>query len=728
MRISTSMRWLVVAVSAAMLLAVAAACSSETIEVPGETVVVKEEVIKTVEVPGETVVKEVVKEVMIPGETVVVKEEVVKEVMVPGETVVVEKVVTETVEVPGETVTVEVVKTVEVPGQTVVVEKEVVKTVEVPGQTVVVEKEVVKTVEVPGATVVVTKEVAGPERVMVKEVRAGYVTDPTTGKVVSAPQYGGTFTWGDSIGAPHCDVNIHGFGSRAVTLVAEKLGKGDWAADRNEISFSDPWIPLRFMTGALAESWEMADPLTYVFHIRKGVRWQNKAPMNGREFTAQDVEFNWHRYTGSGSGFTEPGAATGLASIPFESITASDDSTVVFKLTKPKVDLPDVLLVDWWAFMLPPEVIEQYGDITNCDNMVGTGPYMLTEWVEKSSMTYTKNPDYWDYDEKYPENRLPYIDQINRLIMPEKETQLAALRSAKIDYIGQSGGHPAQAAQVESLKRTNPEIVVYPWSFRSETSVAFNLRQPSPFQDIRVRKAMQMAIDLETINRTYFGGFGSTKPQGIIGDALKGFFIPFEEWPEETKNVFTYDPEGAEALLDDAGYPRGADGIRFKTVHNPSPLWDIGYQEIAIEYWAAIGVDVELRIPDVPQLVALVTSGTYEGMTFMDLGNDTAPDTLLDRLTIGMVWGRTGHQDQVMDAKAKAAMAAPTVEEKQRLTADADMYMIEQHWYIWGPKVPQFEAVQPWVIGFNGEIFFGNTHAPFDRLWIDSELKKAMGY
>ena len=83
MRISTSMRWLVVAVSAAMLLAVAAACSSETIEVPGETVVVEKEVIKTVEVPGETVVKEVVKEVQVPGETVVVKEEVVKEVMVP---------------------------------------------------------------------------------------------------------------------------------------------------------------------------------------------------------------------------------------------------------------------------------------------------------------------------------------------------------------------------------------------------------------------------------------------------------------------------------------------------------------------------------------------------------------------------------------------------------------------------------------------------------------------
>ena len=101
MHTSTSLRWLVVAVSGAMLLAFAAACSSETVEVPGETVVVEKEVVKEVMVPGETVTVEVVKEVQVPGETIVVKEEVVKEVMVPGETVVVEKVVTETVEVPG---------------------------------------------------------------------------------------------------------------------------------------------------------------------------------------------------------------------------------------------------------------------------------------------------------------------------------------------------------------------------------------------------------------------------------------------------------------------------------------------------------------------------------------------------------------------------------------------------------------------------------------------------
>ena len=325
-----------------MLLMVATACGAETVEVPGETVVVEKEVVKTVEVPGETVVKEVIREVQVPGETVVVKEEVVKEVMVPGETVVVEKVVTETVEVPGETVTVEVVKEVQVPGETVVVEKEVVKTVEVPGETVVVEKEVVKTVEVPGQTVVVkeevvkTVEVPGPERVVVKEVevRQGYVTDPTTGKVVSAPQYGGTITFVDNGSAGQVtDYYVSTAAPKNVQLFQEKLGIADWALDRHVYPYSTQHLPDFTMTGRLAESWEQPDPLTIIFKIRQGVRWHDKAPMNGRELTASDVEFSFHRILGLGSGFTEPiETVYGFREFKTKSVTATDKYTVVFEL------------------------------------------------------------------------------------------------------------------------------------------------------------------------------------------------------------------------------------------------------------------------------------------------------------------------------------------------------------------------------------------------------------
>ena len=281
MRISTSMRWLVVAVSAAMLLAVAAACSSETVEVPGETVVVEKEVIKTVEVPGETVVKEVIKEVMVPGETVVV-----------------EKVVTETVEVPGETV--------------------------------VVEKEVIKEVEVPGKTVVVTKEV-----LKVVEVRQGYVTDPSTGKAVTKPQYGGTLNLASILAydREHADPWSETGAYRLLRWIDEDLGQGDWAIDRDVLSYSFVTPAADQYVGALAESWDISpDGLTYTFHIRKGVRFHDKPPVNGREMTANDILFGWQRVLGLGE-FTEDGPTQfiGQMARPLESITAPDKYTFVVK-------------------------------------------------------------------------------------------------------------------------------------------------------------------------------------------------------------------------------------------------------------------------------------------------------------------------------------------------------------------------------------------------------------
>ena len=192
MRTSNSLHWLVGAISAALLLAFAAACGTETVEVPGETVVIEKEVVKTVEVPGETIVKEVVKTVEVPGETVVV-----------------EKVVTETVEVPGETVVVEkeVVKTVEVPGETVV--KEVIKEVEVEVP-VVVEKEVIKVIEVPA-------EPAEPVAVAAEQI-----VDPRTGKMINPPQYGGQISYAIPFNPGFFDPQFGWAATRANSPIFEK--------------------------------------------------------------------------------------------------------------------------------------------------------------------------------------------------------------------------------------------------------------------------------------------------------------------------------------------------------------------------------------------------------------------------------------------------------------------------------------------------------------------------
>ena len=332
-----------------------------------------------------------------------------------------------------------------------------------------------------------------------------------------------------------------------------------------------------YIVPLLAESWEQPDPLTVILHVRKGVYWHDKPPMNGRELTADDFVYNFHRATGTGSGFTEPGQhAKFLGYDVIESITATDKYTVEFKLKEDVTgktffggfNIAQVIAASYYSDIYPPEVIEEHGDAKDWRTIVGTGPFMLTDYVLDSSVTYKKNPNYWGNDPKYPENRLPYIDEMRILIIPEPATRMAALRTGKVDIVG--AGHDSRIRsidQVESLARTNPEIVLTKIWDRSDNSFGFSLTK-EPFDDLRVRQAMNMSLDHETINATYFKGYGNWEPQGILSSDMTGYTTPFAEWPEEVKKYYTYDPEGAEALLDAAGLPRGADGIRFKTVLN----------------------------------------------------------------------------------------------------------------------------------------------------------------
>ncbi len=557
-----------------------------------------------------------------------------------------------------------------------------------------------------------------------------YVTDPTTGKVVVAPEYGGTLTAQGNSGLTQIALDpLLGYPSLTDGVI-ESLGIVNWGVDRDVWDLKTLFTPDTYLKGALAEGWDISpDGLTYTFHMRTGARWHDKAPMDGRQVTAQDVEFNFHRILGMGDfaedGPTAFGGADQLKNIPWESITATDDSTVVMKLTEPRLDMLRIVLLDWMAGIFPPEVIEQHGEISDWRNLVGTGPFMMTDLVEESSVTLTKNPDYYGYDEKFPENRLPYVDELKFLIIPEEASILAALRTRKIDW--RRWGTSLDSA--ESIRKTNPEIAVHPVYFRSRDSFAPNHRKP-PFNDINVRRAMQLALDNETIAATYWKGFADPTPAGLIG--VDEYHVPFEQWDEEVKQWFRYDPEAAEELLDEAGYPRGADGTRFKTILNYGSWATLDIAEIAAAYWAQIGVDVQIDNLSYAEYHERLFGRTADGMYSAISGNKFDPLMAVSWYHADSQWNRGGSQWPELDAMVDAALRAPTTEEQQRLVAEADEYAMSRHWLIWGPKAPTFFYHQPWVVGYNGELDAGlgagTNNLMLGRFWIDSALKTEMGY
>ena len=681
MRTSTSLRWLVVVVSAAMLLAVAAACGTERVEVPGETVVVE---------------KEVIKEVQVPGETVVVEKEVVK-----------------TVEVPGETVTKEVVKEVQVPGETVVVEKEVVKTVEVPGETVVVEKVVVKEVEA--------------ER-YVRDVR---------GELGERPQYGGTFhvpmywlreTFDPYDGGPFVWDR----------LVLEKMANFDWAYD---LDLGVPLmndITIDYITEQLAESWEVSPDLkSYTFHIRQGVPWHDKAPVNGRDVNAYDAEFTWHRNLGLGSGYTEPSPHHyQFVEVAADSVTATDEYTLVVETSTPKLATLAILLgVEDWrgSVILPQEPIEEYGDLTDWRHVVGSGPYELTDVVEGSSVTLTKNPNYWRDDPRLPDlkNRLPYADEITLLVIPEVTSVVAALRTGKVVWLPAGQVSPEQ---VRSLMRTNPELVAIKETGSAHADTyAFRLDRP-PFNDKNVRIAMQKAINLDEINYAYYEGDADTTPVGYVWPTVKEMFAPYSEWPEDVKWQYKYDPEEAERLLDEAGYPRGANGIRFEAGWDLFEGWghDLDLAQIIKSYWDKIGVDVTLSPqPDGTVMWNRVVAGEHGGLTFG--GSRPAsrdPSTEWD-LRFGFAGGEmSGIVDAGMTAIYAQIDENLDREVAKKLSREIDMYYSKELWALHLPVVSSHMLHQAWLKGYKGELGVGveDSVLPLMYLWIDQELKNDMGH
>ena len=554
------------------------------------------------------------------------------------------------------------------------------------------------------------------------------VRDPATGEMILKPQYGGSIAeaWNDDGGGGmHTDTWFGWAHHRPASFFLEKMGIGDWALDRDIFDFKVSYVPVSALKPHIAESFEISpDGLTFTFHIRKGVHWQDKPPMNGRELVAEDIVFSWHRFFGLGD-FAEAGPTpySGFAKTPIESIEAPDQYTVVFKLTKLDFNAFQNIYAESGegSWIYPPEVIEQYGHMQDWKTAVGTGPWMLTDWVKGSSLTYTKNPNYWGYDEKFPENRLPYLDEVKMLVIPEHSTRLSALRTGQIGRLTHLTLDEAQAIQ-----KTNPElswttVPQHSWGF------AMDVRNP-PFDDIRVRTAMQLALDLETMNDTLMGGLGAVAPMGIAGPATLGFYTPFEEWPQEIKDNYAYDPERAKQLLAEAGYP---DGFNTKLLTSPHPFYaNLDHSQLAKEYWAQIGVDVEISVVEGAVLSAQQFAHTYEGMTRGSRGTDYNPLFYIRYMAHSDGQGNVqGAQDPVYDAMVEAAENASTYEEMQRLVREADDYYIAQQWTIWGSPIPPgFVFWQPWMVGYNAEFWLstGLTHGYLSRVWLDSDLREEM--
>jgi len=539
------------------------------------------------------------------------------------------------------------------------------------------------------------------------------------------PKYGGTFnTVLNTTTLGFDDAYTVGWSAHALQLTSDELLTGDWSrgpAGTNEFWPRDVHFP-EFAVGNLAESWEVPDPDTIIYHIRKGVHWHDKPPVNGREVVAEDVAFSITRtfeIEGSYVSQTNPEW--------FKSATVTDKYTVTVKCTDSEISRTALAFeyVSEFIVIVPPEVIEKYGDMRDWKNIVGTGPFILVDYVPASSLTFEKNPNYWGKDPLHPENQLPYIDGINLMVIQDASTRLAALRTAQTDWLT-----AITLDESKSVKETTPELQ---WKSRLNENpwVLFMRTDTKPFDDIRVRRALSMAIDRETIVRDYYEGEAhafcwpvAPYPEYSPMDA----FTPIEELPVAVREAYEYHPEKAKQLLAEAGYP---DGFKTKILSPNIPTY-VDHLSLVKEYFEAIGVDMEIDQREWGVFSSIMNSNQHEEMVYSYTGGASLPHKCLE-IKAGGTFNHSIVNEPYLNERFEGIWAHENMADQAkrgRLTKEMALYTIEQVYGILFPAGKYYRAWWPWVQNYHGEYSVGyiNQYNFPKYIWLDPELKKEMGY
>jgi peptide/nickel transport system substrate-binding protein len=445
--------------------------------------------------------------------------------------------------------------------------------------------------------------------------------------------------------------------------------------------------------------------------------------MNGREMTADDVVSSLKRLLqapNSWINFSQPAIAKPM----------TVEKTGPWEVT---IKAPvDYLTSFFWVIqgggfnrVYPPEVVAKYGDVGNWRNTVGTGPFMLTDYVPGSQLVYTRNANYWEGDPIGPGkgNQLPYVDNVRELIIPDLSTNLAALRTGKLDL--QIG---IVLTDARSLIKTNPKLQYT--KYLSNVPYVFAMRQDKPnmpYSNLKVRQAMMLATDLETFKKNYYGGEAEIDVFPVnLNFKNAGAYAPLNEMPESAQSLYRYDPDKAKQLLKEAGYPNG-----FKvTAIVSSGGSDVDEAAVFKDMWAKAGIDLTLDVRDVATYNNFVTIRNYDDMIYRSV-----PASWPVMFYFSPIRGVSANNPSyVNDPPGADAVIESTFQamDKQvmknmpdffRLFKELRPHLMEQSYVIPRPTPYTYTFWWPWLKNYYGQSFvFMRYH------WIDQAMKKSMGY
>jgi peptide/nickel transport system substrate-binding protein len=501
-------------------------------------------------------------------------------------------------------------------------------------------------------------------------------------------------------------------------LMYEQLFAGDLTKSKRNGGpypfIRDAWLPADAIRGELAESWEWKEnPLRVEIRLRKGVMFPEKpGVMAARELVAADVVESYYRLDKSPK------------KIPtyfdhIQKVEATDPHTVVFTFNNYNAEWDYRFGWGYFSSIVPKEVAD--AGAGNWKNANGTGPFELTDYVQGNAVTFSKNDLYWDKETIGGQSyKLPFVDKIIYRTIKDEATFLTALRTAKLDLL-----EGIRWSAVDELKKNAPQVQFSRWLVTLGTFLAMRV-DTKPFDDIRVRRALNMAVNKQEIVASFYGGNAEMLAYPENPDYI-GYFEPLDKMPDSVKELFIYNPAKAKALLAEAGYPNG---FSFKVQVCSCNPDHMDLLPLVAAYLEKVGVKIEIQPMEYAAFLSAMTTKTNAPGYFMASGHTNPTTTLRKSFVTKQTWNPSQYSDPAFDKKVAEVYLEKDEGKRQQMLKEMTREILDQAPYIWLPIAYAYTGWWPWVKNYGGELRVGAErpgpiHA---RMWIDHELKKKMGY
>ena len=543
---------------------------------------------------------------------------------------------------------------------------------------------------------------------------------------VEGPQHGGTLnvlSLYTSLVPPDLDplsttyiVSMYTPPHMETLLTGDVLQYGPRGTDEYSFVLTET-VPHQFLRGQLAESWEITtNPLGVRFNIREGVMWQANAYLDfeARELTAYDAAAALNRFSE-----TPALRARWISYMPEDPPPFEALSRYVLQATFDEfyADWPDTFAYCFFSAIYPPETIEAgAGDYRN---HIGTGPFIVTEHVSGSHVSWERNPDWWaskkiidgkEYD-------TPFIDEMSYPMIMDEASQMSALRTGKIDW-----AHYVKKVYKESLEDSSPDLILQKYLSGNILFVRWFAHEGGLMANRDLRRAIQVGTDIESIIETIYGeGIAHAMPFNPWLPTTK--YTPVEDLPAEAKMLFTYDPDEARQMITDAGYPTGFD----LTLNYYATSWECpDIAPLLKDQWSKIGINVTLAPVEDVLMRSMATAGEVEHGYIVSTGN--AKIGVLEGLDLNP-WS-VFYDDEFYKEELREALTSTDSAESARIKKELGIYYVTEAVTLPLGNAYTYLAWWPWVKNYYGELEQGyNNYMDVQTtLWIDQDLKEELGY